>query len=168
MFIFDFSILLEKYYLVDVGYPTLVGYLCPYKCERYHLPDFRRKSGFQNHNEVFNYYHSSLRCTIERTFGVWKNKFVILRHMPKFKYETQVHIVCTTTTIHNFIRRNAETDLQFSQYENEDIVLDLDDQSCHNEVNLDHSQTFNVISSTEMDCIQDTIRDNIIRSKQKN
>ncbi|XP_054814548.1 uncharacterized protein LOC129315060 [Prosopis cineraria] len=59
-----------KYYLVDSGYPTLNGYLGPYRCERYHLPDFRRVAGFANNNEVFNYYHSSLRCTIERTFGV--------------------------------------------------------------------------------------------------
>ncbi|KAL4328260.1 hypothetical protein AHAS_Ahas13G0182300 [Arachis hypogaea] len=59
-----------KYYLVDAGYPTPKGYIGPYKCERYHLADFRRSSGFTNHNEVFNYYHSSLRCTIEMTFGV--------------------------------------------------------------------------------------------------
>uniref|UniRef100_A0A0R0KQM1 DUF8040 domain-containing protein n=1 Tax=Glycine max TaxID=3847 RepID=A0A0R0KQM1_SOYBN len=39
----------------------------------YHLPDFRHRHGFDNCNEVFNYYHSSLRCIIERTFGVWKN-----------------------------------------------------------------------------------------------
>ncbi|XLU20481.1 hypothetical protein S245_056547, partial [Arachis hypogaea] len=73
-------------------------------------PDFRRSSGFTNHNEVFNYYHSSLRCTIERTFGVWKNRFAILRHMPKFKIETQVQIVYATMAIHNFIRRHSETD----------------------------------------------------------
>ncbi|KAK2395718.1 hypothetical protein QL285_057427 [Trifolium repens] len=58
-----------KYYLVDSGYPTPIGYIGPYRCERYRLPDFRRSNGFANHNEVFNYYHSSLRCTIERTFG---------------------------------------------------------------------------------------------------
>ncbi|KAK8574105.1 hypothetical protein V6N13_097097 [Hibiscus sabdariffa] len=50
-----------KYYLVDASYPTPVGYIGPYKCERYHLPDFRRSSSFANYNEVFNYYHSSLR-----------------------------------------------------------------------------------------------------------
>ena len=30
-----------KYYLVDVGYPLMKGYLTPYNGERYHLPDFR-------------------------------------------------------------------------------------------------------------------------------
>ena len=68
---------------MDVGYPTPMGYLGPYICERYHLPDFRRKFGYANDDEVFNFYHSSLRCTIERAFGVWNNRFAILRHMPK-------------------------------------------------------------------------------------
>ncbi|XP_059286958.1 uncharacterized protein LOC132040337 [Lycium ferocissimum] len=59
-----------KYYLVDSGYPTMTGYLGPYKGERYHLPDFKRNSSFRNPNETFNFFPSSLRCTIERTFGV--------------------------------------------------------------------------------------------------
>uniref|UniRef100_A0A0R0FQC8 Uncharacterized protein n=1 Tax=Glycine max TaxID=3847 RepID=A0A0R0FQC8_SOYBN len=50
-----------KYYLVDVSYPTPMGYLGLYRCERYYLPGFRRKSGFANDNQVFNFYHSSLR-----------------------------------------------------------------------------------------------------------
>jgi len=76
--------------LVDVGYPTPMGYVGPYICKRYHLPNFRHRSEFANNNEIFNYYHSSLslRCTIERTFRVWKNRFVILRSMPKYKFET--------------------------------------------------------------------------------
>ena len=60
---------LGKYYLVDSGYPTPLGYLGPYGCERYHLHDFKHVAGFNNHNEVFNYFHSSLKSTIERTFG---------------------------------------------------------------------------------------------------
>ncbi|KAL4357256.1 hypothetical protein AHAS_Ahas09G0168500 [Arachis hypogaea] len=70
-----------KYYLVDAGYLTPKGYIGPYKCECYHLADFKRSSGFTNYNEVFNYYHSSLIYTIERSFGVWKNRFAILRHI---------------------------------------------------------------------------------------
>jgi len=84
------------YYLVDAGYPTPMGYFGPYKCERYHLPNFRRFHGFENNNEVFNYYHSSFRCTIEIMFGVWKNRFSILRHMPKFTIKTQVQVVVAT------------------------------------------------------------------------
>ncbi|XLU98271.1 hypothetical protein S245_012611, partial [Arachis hypogaea] len=117
-----------KYYLAHASYPTPKGYINPYKCESYHLADFRRSSGFTNYNEVFNYYHSSLRCTIERTFGVCKNRFAILRHMPKFKIQTQVHIVCAKMAIHNFIRKYSETDIEFNQYEHTNI-LDGDDNS---------------------------------------
>jgi hypothetical protein len=59
-----------KYYLVDAGYPYMKGYMGPYKGERYHLPDFRRGSQPRGMHEIFNHTHSSLRCTIERTFGV--------------------------------------------------------------------------------------------------
>ncbi|KAK9038678.1 hypothetical protein V6N11_023534 [Hibiscus sabdariffa] len=118
----------------DAGYPTPVGYIGPYKCERYHLPDFRRSSSFANHNEVFNYYHSSLRCTIERTFGVWKN------------------------------RRKSETDSEFNRYEGEDMVeLDDDDHG-----SVDPSIRLTVASSTEMDLIRDSIRDQIVEHMKLN
>jgi hypothetical protein len=61
-----------KYYLVDAGYPHMKGYMGPYKGEQYHLPDFRCGSQPRGMHEIFNHAHSSLRCTIERTFGVWK------------------------------------------------------------------------------------------------
>ncbi|CAH1416778.1 unnamed protein product [Lactuca virosa] len=87
---------LGKFYIVDAGYPNTKGYLVPYKCSniRYHIPDSRRgqtratrePKGFK---EKFNYYHSSLRSVIERNFGVWKARWVLLRDM---------HVNFTTTT----------------------------------------------------------------------
>ncbi|WJZ94877.1 hypothetical protein VitviT2T_013700 [Vitis vinifera] len=65
-------------YLVDAGYPQMSGYLGPYKGERYHLPDFRRGSSPRGKKEIFNHRHSSLRCTIERTFVVLKNRWRML------------------------------------------------------------------------------------------
>jgi hypothetical protein len=65
---------LGKYYLIDAGYPLRIGYLTPYKGEKYHLPDFRRSGRGNKIEERFNYVHSSLRSVIERTFGVWKNR----------------------------------------------------------------------------------------------
>ncbi|XP_035831677.1 putative nuclease HARBI1 isoform X2 [Helianthus annuus] len=69
----------DKYYVVDVGYPNTRGYLAPYNGNdvRYHIPDFRRgqtaaQRAPKGLKETFNYYHSSLRNVIERTFGVWK------------------------------------------------------------------------------------------------
>ncbi|XP_024456314.1 uncharacterized protein LOC18099588 [Populus trichocarpa] len=61
-----------KYYLVDAGYPNEYGYLGPYKGERYHFQEFRRRGQPSGRKEVFNRAHSSLRNVIERSFGVWK------------------------------------------------------------------------------------------------
>lgn len=56
---------------------------------------------------------------MKKKIGVWKNIFAILRHMPKFKYEKQVHIVVQTMETHNFIRRVGEMDVDFNLYEEE-------------------------------------------------
>ncbi|KEH20341.1 hypothetical protein MTR_8g073195 [Medicago truncatula] len=105
-----------------------------------------------------------MKCTIERTFGVWKNRFAILRRMPKFKFETQVQIVVATMAIHNFIRRKAENDMDFNVYEDESTVIHHDDSSS----NLDQSQVLNVVSSSEMDRVRNIIRNEIIEHRQNN
>lgn len=151
-------------YLVDADFPTPMEYLGPYRCERYYLPDFRRSNGFDNHNEVFNYYHSSLRCRTERTFDLWKNRFAILRHMPKFSINTQVKIVVATMIIHNFIRRNTEIDVDFHRYEDEYIDLNHDDY--RRPIDLDSSQNLNIASLSKMNHVRDSIRDQIIELKK--
>jgi len=78
--------------------------------------------------------------------------------MPKYKFETQVPIVCAIMTIHNFIRRNVEMDFDFIGYEEEDIFLDVDYNN-HNETSFDQSQVLNIVSASEMDYIRDYIRD---------
>ena len=79
-----FFLLLGKYYLVDAGYPLRKGYLPPYKGQRYHLSNFQGV-GLGNHiEERFNYVYSSLRSTIERTLGVWKNRWKILKQMSSY------------------------------------------------------------------------------------
>ena len=62
--------IIGKYYLVDVGYPHMKEYMGSYKGKRYHLPNFRRGSQLRGMHKIFNYAHSLLRCTIEKTFGV--------------------------------------------------------------------------------------------------
>ncbi|KAI9126084.1 hypothetical protein K1719_003502 [Acacia pycnantha] len=61
----------------DAGYPNMKGYLAPFKGEMYHIPDLRVCSQPHGLQEVFNYAHSSLRNVIERTIGVWKNKWYL-------------------------------------------------------------------------------------------
>ncbi|WVZ69578.1 hypothetical protein U9M48_018346 [Paspalum notatum var. saurae] len=73
-----------KFYLVDSGYPNRPGYLAPYKGTKYHLPEFRQGPGPSGKKEVFNYVHSSLRNVIERSFGVLKMKWRILKKLPSY------------------------------------------------------------------------------------
>ncbi|KAH9688209.1 DDE Tnp4 domain-containing protein [Citrus sinensis] len=135
-----------KYYLVDAGYPHMTGYLGPYKGERYHLPDFRRGSQPRGKKEIFNHAHSSLRCTIERTFGVWKNRWKILRQMPSFPFSKQVKIVIASMVLHNFIRRYADNDQEFQPFDNDDELLPTSESENQREENNEEQSTssFNV------------------------
>ena len=107
----------DKYYLVDAGYPNRKGFLAPYKGERYHQAEFQRGEPPSNANEEFNKVHSSLRSVIERSFGVWKNRWAILRSMPQFSMSMQTAIVGGSMAIHNFIRRNSDRDPYFDRIE---------------------------------------------------
>ncbi|CAL8134875.1 unnamed protein product [Prunus armeniaca] len=115
-----------KYYLVDAGYPQMSGYLGPYKGERYHLPDFRRGTQPTGSREVFNHVHSSLRSVIERTFGVWKKKWSILRDMPSYPFDKQVKIVIATMALHNYIRRHAQRDIHFDKVNDNPNAMEME------------------------------------------
>ena len=114
--------------MVDVGYPQMSGCLRPYKGERYHLPDFRRGSSPKGKKEIFNHRHSSLRCTIERTFAVLKNRWRMLREMHSFPLEKQVKIVIASMALHNFIRINARMDMEFKPYDDDQGLLPLNEE----------------------------------------
>jgi len=79
--------------MVDTGYPNEYGYLGPYKGERYHFQEFRRRVQPTSQEERFNRAHSSLRNVIERAFGVWKQRWRILQNMLAYPYKSQVQIV---------------------------------------------------------------------------
>ncbi|KAL4373811.1 hypothetical protein AHAS_Ahas05G0119100 [Arachis hypogaea] len=113
----------DKYYLVGSGYPCFMGFLGPYKGHRYHLSHFRLGPRARGRNEVFNYYHSSLKYTIERSFGCCKARWKILGAMSSFFLDTQVRIIGACMALHNFIRRNDTSDEQFEEfYENFDLM----------------------------------------------
>ena len=65
--------------------------------------------------ERFNYLHSLLCSVIERTFGVWKNKWKILRNIPPFHIRTQGHIIVATMVLHNFIKAHENNDVERSR-----------------------------------------------------
>ena len=105
-----------KYFLADSGYPNRKGYLAPYRRVRYHPHQWRRGQP-TNENEMFNKRHSSLRYVIERTFGVWKGKFAIIRDPARYDFQTQCKIVVATMALHKFIRKSTRNDEDFQEYE---------------------------------------------------
>lgn len=86
--------------------------------------------------------------------------------MPKFWIKTQIKIVLATIIIHNFNRRNVEMDVDFYQYEGEDIDLDHVDYSIS--VICDSSQNLFIISSSKMNHVWDLIRDQMTEFKRNN
>ncbi|KAL5569766.1 hypothetical protein UlMin_026341 [Ulmus minor] len=92
-----------KYYLVDSGYANKGCFLAPYRGTNYHLRD-RRRLGGDRKKEQFNYQHASLRNAIERTFGIWKKRFPILRSMHQFPLDKHAMILVACAVLHNFIR----------------------------------------------------------------
>jgi hypothetical protein len=101
---------------VDSAYGCYKGFLPPHRNERYHLQDFRNgRSRPKNAVELFNYTHSSLRSSVERTFGVWKARFHIFDKMPPYPIASQRLFVVACCTMHNFIRKDCgATDPLFS------------------------------------------------------
>ena len=81
------------------------------------IQDFQHRGQSSGREEVFNRAHSSLRSVIERTFGVWKQRWKILQSMPPYQYKTQVQIVFASMTLHYFIRRRSQYDDDFLQYD---------------------------------------------------
>ena len=64
----------------------------------------------QNARELFNVRHSSLRVTVERSFGALKNRFKILYNKPFHLYKTQVKLGLACCILHNWILRLGHDD----------------------------------------------------------
>jgi len=112
-----------KYYLVDSGYPNRKGFLAPYKGQRYHVSEWRHGHQPVGLKEVFNHAHSSLRNVIERSFGVLKMKWRILKNLSSYPVNKQSKIIVACMALHNFIR---ECDLEDPHFEE-----DVEDDSPH-------------------------------------
>lgn len=122
-----------KYYMVDTGYPNMVGFLAPYKETRYHLPDFQRGERVAGRKEMYNDAHSSLRNVFERTFGVLKARFPILRSMPSFSLQSQMFVVVACMAIHNFVRLAMDSDHLFDLYDSENYFDYAEEEDATNE-----------------------------------
>ncbi|XP_024023439.1 uncharacterized protein LOC112092203 [Morus notabilis] len=74
----------------DSGYANRSCFLAPYRGSTYHLQEYRARRGRpRSERELFNYTHSSLRNCIERTFGVWKARFRILKIINNYPMKKQ-------------------------------------------------------------------------------
>ncbi|XP_076890202.1 uncharacterized protein LOC143541207 [Bidens hawaiensis] len=106
----------DKYYLCDAAYTNTRGFMTPYRNTRYWLADFRRRRALTK-EEKFNYAHAQLRNVIERSYGVLKARFPILRRMALFSFPKQRDIVIACFAVYNFIRKSNISDQLFMEYD---------------------------------------------------
>ncbi|KAL0413824.1 UNVERIFIED_CONTAM: hypothetical protein Sradi_1584100 [Sesamum radiatum] len=100
-----------NYYLCDNGYTNGDGFLTPYRGVRYHLKEWEHgASSPQNPEELFNLRHSSARNVIERTFGLLKARWGILRSSSYYPIKVQNRIIMACCLLHNFIRNEMTVD----------------------------------------------------------
>jgi hypothetical protein len=96
-----------KYYLVDGGYANTPSFIAPYRGVSYHLSEYRRRglsTVYADYKELFNHSHALLRNHIERSIGVLKKRFPILKVGTFYPIETQVLIPSAAVSFHNMIR----------------------------------------------------------------
>ncbi|XP_027183864.1 uncharacterized protein LOC113782154 [Coffea eugenioides] len=103
-----------KYYLADSVYRNLPNFLPPYKGRQADVSG-RRRGRFATAKKLFNYKHSILCNVIERTFGVLKRRFAILRGaIPHYMMTAQINVVIVCCAVHNFIRDQQPNDYYFA------------------------------------------------------
>ena len=93
--------------------------MASYRNARYWLPDFRNGVRPRTKEETFNYAHARLRNVIERSFGVLKARFPILKRMEPYPFQVHRNIVIACIAIHNYTRKLSIADTFLEQGENE-------------------------------------------------
>ncbi|KAL0449386.1 UNVERIFIED_CONTAM: hypothetical protein Slati_1495000 [Sesamum latifolium] len=100
-----------NYYLVNSVYSNAEGFLSPYRGVRYHLKEWESGNNTpQNHQEFFNMKHASARNVIERTFGLLKARWAILRSPSFYDIDDQNRIIIACCLLHNFIHQEMSVD----------------------------------------------------------
>ncbi|KAL0919399.1 hypothetical protein M5K25_011491 [Dendrobium thyrsiflorum] len=117
----QFEVPCSKYYLVDSGYANTDKFISPFRGYRYHLADYRGSTSrrYAVEQELFNHRHAQLRNVVERTFGIWKERFQVLTRMRQFPLSVQADIVIACAILHNFIGRYHGHDLYFNMSQTE-------------------------------------------------
>ena len=79
----------------------------------------------ENHQELFNLRHSSLRNAIERIFGILKNRFKILTQQLEFPFLVQVKLVKALCCLHNIIQLIGGDDIFDEEWDANEILSDI-------------------------------------------
>ena len=118
----------SRYYVADTRYSNTPITLTPYRGVWYHLhKQAQANTRLQNAKELFNLRHSALRNIVERTIGVFKNRFRYFkagRH--NLPLSTQVDVVYALAAVYNFININNPDNLD-GDLEVEDKVINKED-----------------------------------------
>ncbi|KAL8471992.1 hypothetical protein ACS0TY_029288 [Phlomoides rotata] len=96
------KVLKGNFYLCDNAYPNCEGFLTPYKGVRYHLSEWPSRRP-QTYQKYFNMKHTRARNVIERTFGLLKMRWGILRSPSWSSIKKHNQIIMACCLIHNFI-----------------------------------------------------------------
>ncbi|KAJ9561940.1 LOW QUALITY PROTEIN: hypothetical protein OSB04_007100 [Centaurea solstitialis] len=82
---------------------------------------------FLTKEEKFNHVHAQVRSVIERSYGVLKARFPILKEMAPFPFTKQRNVIIACFTIHNFIRKCKIYDRLFMEC-NEDTIFNHEEE----------------------------------------
>jgi hypothetical protein len=93
---------------VDAGYKNYIGFLSPFRGQRYYLEEWSNPP--TRKEKLFNMKHSSARNVIERTFGLLKLCWGIIRNGSYYLIDTQIVIILACCYIHNLIRQQMSSD----------------------------------------------------------
>jgi hypothetical protein len=154
-FVYKFA---GKFYCVDAGYTNCLGYLSPDRGIKYPRPPFRKATLPKGIKETFNHVHSKVRNVVERSFGVLKNKFRILKGIPQFTIAKQTRIIVACMAIHNFIRDSKLDDKDFDLCDADENYTPLDDEyDSEDELELNTEGEEPLTGDADMDAFRDQI-----------
>eukprot|EP00043_Microstomoeca_roanoka_P020509 m.250474 g.250474 ORF g.250474 m.250474 type:complete len:375 (-) comp17176_c0_seq5:297-1421(-) len=86
---------------------TANRWLTPFRKTRYHMQQFRAELP-RSSKELFNWQHAKRRVRVERTIGLWKGRFKILRNGITMKASRANHVIFATAALHNFILNDVD------------------------------------------------------------
>lgn len=121
------QVLEGKYFLVDLKYANIPGFIAPYLGTPYGLLEYEPQFQPQDAKELFNHRHSLLQTITDRAFGALKERFPILMSAPSYPLPTQVKLVVAACALHNFIRDKSPNDCIFKMFENEGFVSQMEE-----------------------------------------